>query len=141
MVFTVRPWHKRISRAIKKEKKLYFFDWSLLPDSGSRFENLLAVSLLRMVARFNETGLGRYEICFIRDREKREVDFVLVKNSEPIALIEAKESDSRISKSGKYYSQKLDIPIYQVVLNTKKIEVLPHNNYIIPALHFMLLAG
>ncbi|MDB9822895.1 ATP-binding protein [Deltaproteobacteria bacterium] len=141
MVFTIRPWHRHISRAIRKEKKLYFFDWSLLSDSGSRFENLIAVTLLRMAARFNETGLGSYEICYIRDREKREVDFVLVKDNEPIALIEAKESDSRINKSGIYYSRKLNIPIFQVVLNAKKVEVFPYNNYVIPALHFMLLTG
>lgn len=141
MIFTIRPWHRNISRAIKKEKKLYFYDWSLLSDSGSRFENMLAVSLLRMAARFNETGLGSYEICYIRDREKREVDFVLVKDKKPIALIEAKKSDSRMSRSGKYYNNLLNVPIYQVVLNAKKVEVFPDNNYVIPALHFMLIAG
>lgn len=141
MVFTIRPWHRNISRAIKKEKKLYFFDWSLLSDSGSRFENMLAVSLLKMAARFNETGLGSYEICYIRDREKRELDFVLVKDNRPVALIEAKKSDLRISKSGKYYNNLLNVPVYQVVLTAKKAEVFSDNNYVIPALHFMLLAG
>ena len=141
MVFTIQPWYLHISRAIRKEKKLYFFDWSLLSDSGTRFKNLIAVTLLRMAARFNETGLGRYKICYIRDREKREVDFVLVKDNEPIALIEAKGSDSRINKSGLYYSKKLNIPIFQIVLNAKKVEAFPYNNYVIPALHFMLLSG
>ncbi len=141
MVFTIRPWYRNISRAIKKEKKLYFFDWSLLSDPGSRFEDMLAVTLVRMAARFNESGLGNYEICYLRDREKKEVDFVLVKDNEPIALIEAKKGDSRISKSGKHYGNILNIPLYQVVLDTKKIESFPDDNYIIPALHFMLLTG
>ena len=141
MVFTIRPWYRNISRAIKKEKKLYFFDWSLLSDTGSRFENLIAVTLLRMAARFNESGLGSYEICYLRDREKRAVDFVLIKNNEPIALIEAKKSDSKMNRAGKYFNNLLKVPIYQVVLNAKKVEVFPDNNYVIPALHFMMLAG
>jgi predicted AAA+ superfamily ATPase len=130
-----------VSRAIKKEKKLYFYDWSLLSDSGSRFENLIAVTLLKMVARFNEKGLGDFEVSYIRDREKREVDFVILKKYKPIGLIEAKESDLKVSKAGKYFSRRLNVPIFQVVLNAKKIEPFPENNYIIPALHFLRLTG
>jgi hypothetical protein len=63
LVFTIRPWHRNILRSIKKETKLFFFDWSILTDSGKRFENLLAVSLLRMAARFTEAGLGVLRSC------------------------------------------------------------------------------
>ncbi|MFC1495731.1 DUF4143 domain-containing protein, partial [Thermodesulfobacteriota bacterium] len=141
MVFTIHPWHRKISRAIKKEKKLYFFDWSLLSDFGSKFENLIAVTLLRMAARFNESGLGSFEINYIRDREKREVDFVLVKDNKPIALIEAKESNIKISKSGKYFCSRMNVPVFQVVLNAKKVEAFPDNSYVVPAAHFMMLTG
>lgn len=106
----LRPWHKSVAKAIKKEKKLYFFDWSLLHDQGSRFENLIAIALLRMAARFTEKGMGSYEIRYIRDREKREVDFTLVKDNEPVALFEAKESETGIDKSGMFYSKKMGIP-------------------------------
>jgi len=67
LIFTIRPWHRNIVRSIKKEKKLFFFDWSFLEDSGSRFENLLAVALLRMAARFTEMGLGAFELMYARD--------------------------------------------------------------------------
>ena len=43
LIFTIRPWHRNILRSIKKEAKLFFFDWSILPDPGKRFENLLAL--------------------------------------------------------------------------------------------------
>ncbi len=39
-----------------------------------------------------ETGVGNFVIWYIRDREKREVDFVLVKDNQPVCLFEAKES-------------------------------------------------
>lgn len=141
MVFMIRPWHKRISRAIKKEKKLYFYDWSMLSDSGSRFENMIAVALLRMAARFSETGLGSYEIRYIRDREKREVDFILIKDNSPVALFEAKESNTHIDKSGMYYCERLKIPLFQIVLKTKTVEAFPRNSYVIPASNFLMLIG
>jgi len=80
LVFTLRPWHKKIDTGNKKGRKnYYFFDWSMLSEPGVVFENLMAVSLIRMAARMTETGLGNFEIRYFRDREKREVDFVLVR--------------------------------------------------------------
>jgi uncharacterized protein len=140
LVFTIRPWHRDIKRSIKKEAKLYFFDWSILTDPGKRFENLLAVSLLRMVTRLNETGLGNFEVMYIRDKEKHEVDFVLIKNNHPLALLEAKYGDSEISPSGRYFGNKLGLPFYQVTNRLEKSEEYPGNCYKIPAADFLLLA-
>jgi len=141
LVFTISPWHRNIKRSIIKEKKLYFFEWSLLFDSGSRFENFLAVNLLRMAVRFTEIGLGNFEVYYIRDKEKREVDFALVKDNEPLALFEAKESDSSISKPGIFYSRKMNIPLYQIVHKAKKVEAFPGNCFLIPASNFLMLTG
>jgi predicted AAA+ superfamily ATPase len=141
LIFTLSPWHRRISRAIKKEKKLYFFDWSLLSDPGKRFENMIAVALLRMSARLTETGLGNYEVRYIRDREKREVDFVIVKDNEPIALFEAKKSESGISKRERFYCEKMNIPLFRIVQETGKCEAFPGNCFVIPASSFLMLAG
>ncbi len=141
LVFTISAWHRNIKRSIIKEKKLYFFEWSLLFDSGSRFENFLAVNLLRTAVRFTEIGLGNFEVFYIRDKEKREVDFVLVKDNEPVALFEAKESDSSISKPGTFYSKKMNIPLFQIVHNAKKVEAFPGNCFVIPASNFLMLTG
>ena len=141
LIFTLSPWYRRISRAIKKEKKLYFFDWSLLSDPGKRFENMIAVALLRMSARLTETGLGNYEVRYVRDREKREVDFVIVKDNEPVALFEAKKSESVISKQERFYSEKLNIPLFRIVQEAEKCEAFPGNCFVIPASNFLMLAG
>ncbi|MFH1490918.1 MAG: ATP-binding protein [Pseudomonadota bacterium] len=141
LIFTLRPWHRRITRAIKKETKMYFFDWSLVSHEGSRFENLIAMVLLRMASRFNETGIGNFELRYIRDREKREVDFVLVKDNEPIALFEAKEGGSTIDKSGRYFSGHLNVPLFQIVHKAERVEEFPGNCFIIPASNFLMLAG
>jgi predicted AAA+ superfamily ATPase len=141
LLFTIRPWHKRIARSIKKEVKLYFFDWTAVPDSGYRFENFIAVTLLRMAARLTETGLGTYEIMYVRDREKREVDFVLVRNNKPVALFEAKEGDAGISPAGRYFAGKLGIPFYQIVNRPVKAEAFPNNCFVVPSTDFCMLAG
>ena len=141
LIFTLRPWHKNIIRSIKKENKLYFYDWTNVPDPGIRFENLLAVSLVKMATRFSETGLGTFEVMHIRNKEKQEIDFVLVKNGRPLALFEAKESDSEISKTGLYFGKKLSIPYFQIVRRCRKTEVFPGNCAIIPATNFLMMTG
>ncbi len=141
LVFTLRPWHKKIARAIKKEKRLYFFDWSILPESGVVFENITAVALIRMAARMTETGLGNYEIRYLRDREKREVDFVLIKDNHPVCLFETKESHTGISKAGRFYGEKLNISFYQIVRNASAVETFPGNCFVIPASNFLMLTG
>jgi predicted AAA+ superfamily ATPase len=141
LVFTIRPWYRNILRSIKKEAKLFFFDWSSLPDQGSRFENLMAVSLVRMAARFTEMGLGVFEVMYIRDKEKREVDFVLIKDNRPMALFETKEGDSEISPSGRYFGKRLGIPLYQILHRFGRCEALPDNCFKIPASKFLMLTG
>jgi hypothetical protein len=128
-------------RSIKKEKKLFFFDWSFLEDSGRRFENLMAVALLRMAARFTEMGLGAFELMYVRDKEKREVDFIVIKDNRPLALFEAKAGDDAISPAGKYFAKKLEIPFYQVSPHHTRVEAFPGDCFKIPASNFLLSAG
>jgi len=141
LVFTIRPWQRNVTRAIKKEPKLYFFDWSSLEDPGARFENMTAVTLLRMAARFTERGLGRFEIYYVRDKEKREVDFLLVKDNVPIALFEAKTGDDADMAMGRRFAAMLGVPFYGIVGRGQKPEAFPGNCFSIPAAAFFMLAG
>jgi uncharacterized protein len=141
LIFTIPPWHRNLTRSIKKEKKLFFYDWSYLEDPGKCFENLVAVSLLRMTARFTEIGLGNFELMYIRDKEKREVDFVVIKDNHPLALFEAKRGNDPILSSGRYFAKRLGIPFYQVSPRHERAEVFPDNCFKIPAPNFLLLIG
>jgi uncharacterized protein len=141
LIFTIRPWYRNILRSIKKEKKLFFFDWSFLEEKGRRFENIIAVALLRMATRFSEMGLGLFELMYIRDKEKREVDFVLIKDNRPLALFEAKESNEAISPSGKFFARRLGVPFYQISLHHGRAEAFPENCFKIPAVNFLMLTG
>lgn len=92
--YEIRPWKNNITRSLIKEPKFYLWDWTLVEDQGRRFENMIASHLLKAVHFWTDSGFGNYKLHFIRDKEKREVDFVIVKNSKPWILIEAKLSNS-----------------------------------------------
>ena len=109
LVFSVRPYTKSLPRAVLKPPKVYFFDnGDVLGDEGARFENLVATSLLKRLHFLEDRDGYRYELRFIRDKEGREVDFVIVKEGELEELIEAKFSDENISKPLLYYAKRLN---------------------------------
>ncbi len=93
--FTIKPWHKNVTRSLIKEPKIFLWDWSLLTDEGARFENFIASHLLKAVHFWTDRGLGDYDLFYIRNLEKQEVDFVVTKNNKPWLLVEAKYSDNQ----------------------------------------------
>ncbi|MFH1288439.1 MAG: ATP-binding protein [bacterium] len=141
LIFSLMPWSKNIVKAIKKEEKIYFFDWTMIDDEGARFENAVAVSLFRLISRWNELGLGDFELRYIRNQQGHEVDFLIVKNQKPFVLFEAKNSDTNIAKSGIYFSEHLKIPYYQLVSKKDIVEAYPKDRYIISAWKFLGLLG
>ncbi len=94
IVFMVRPFHRNIARALLKEPKVYFFDTGLVQgDDGVRFENACATMLLRH-AHFLQDSAGRaMSLHYVRDKEGREIDFVLCENGEPLGFAECKLAD------------------------------------------------
>jgi uncharacterized protein len=115
LCFSLRPWTDRIARAIQKERKLYLWDSPRIKDAGSRFENLVAVELYRAVTSWNDLGLGDFGLHFIKDKEQREVDFLISNDREPALLIEAKVNDMRPSKPLQRFRASLGVPAVQLV--------------------------
>ncbi len=69
------------------------------------------------------------------------MDFVLVKDKAPIALFEAKTGDSGAGAGARYFSNKLGIPLYQIILRAEKVEAFPGNCFLLPAANFVMLTG
>lgn len=90
--FSVRPWHKNVTRGLRKEPKYYLWDWSQVEDAGARAENLVASALLKATHWWTENGYGEFGLHFVRDKQKREVDFLVTRNREPWFLTEVKTS-------------------------------------------------
>jgi predicted AAA+ superfamily ATPase len=141
LLFSIAPWHHKIAKAIKKESKHYFYDWTLVEQKGPRFEIALAVSLLRFVCRMNECGIGDFDLHYLRNVNKQEVDFLISKNRKPMALFEAKVSEETPEKNGLYFSKMLQIPYYQIVCQGKNTKAYPNNIYVVSAERFLCLLG
>jgi hypothetical protein len=90
--FAVRPWHRNVARALRKEPKFYLWDWSLVSEPGARFENFVAGALLKACHFWTDAGFGELDLHFLRDKEKREVDFLIARDGAPWLLVEAKSS-------------------------------------------------
>lgn len=108
LLFTVRPYTRSLPRAVLKPPKVYFFDNAdVLAGEGERFENLVATSLLKRLHFLEDRDGYRYELRYLRDKEGREIDFVIIKENRVEELIETKWSDDKISKSLLYYAERL----------------------------------
>jgi hypothetical protein len=94
--FEIRPWTKSVARSLKKEPKIYLYDWTEAEDPGSRYENMVAVHLLKACDYWTDTGHGNFQLYYLRNKEKQEIDFLVVKNRKPWLAVEAKYSDKAI---------------------------------------------
>jgi len=99
VVFTVRPYHRNIARAILKEPKVYFFDSGLVVgDEGARFENACAAMLLKHAHYLQDVEGRTATLHYVRDKEGAEVDLVLCRNNAPVLLAECRHADTAISR-------------------------------------------
>jgi len=111
LCFSITPYTAKLSRTLQKPKKIYFFDnMDVRGDEGARFENLVASHLLKRLHFLEDKTGYRFELRYIRDREGREVDFVILKEGEVQELIETKWNDSSISGHLKYFQKKIHAP-------------------------------
>ncbi len=140
--FTVRPWSKNVKRSLRKDPKIYLWDWSEISDPGARVENFIAAHLLKAVHFWEDTGFGKYDLYYIRDKEKREVDFLVTKDKKPWFLVEAKNSSNNgISKHLYYFKKEIQAPhAFQVVFDMDYRDVncfSYHEPIIVPAQTFL----
>ena len=120
--FSIMPYGSDKIRAVKKEKKFYFWDWTQCKDNGSRFENLVACQLLKFCHLRQDWDGIEMELRYIRDRSGKEVDFVVLEDGIPLFAVECKWKKDQLDPNIKYFSERLpEIPIfYQVNSGTKE---------------------
>lgn len=115
--FRVAPYGPPRIRAVKKEQKLYLWDWSQVEDEGARFENMVACQLLKFCHHHEDVEGHRMELRYIRDTDKREVDFVVLRDRRPLFAVECKLKDKALSAHIPYFKERTPVPrFYQVSL-------------------------
>lgn len=135
-IFRVRPYSARRIRSLKKEPKVYLWDWSLVRDSGARFENMVASHLLKFCHFLEDAEGYKAELYYLRDVDKREVDFLVTLDGKPWFAAEAKLADESASPALRYFGERLNVSfLFQVVFNGNR-DVDDKGVRIIPASKF-----
>jgi hypothetical protein len=98
-VFEVKPWSRGIRRSLRREGKVYLWDYGALRNESVRFENLVASHLLKTCHFWTDRGEGEFELRYLRDKERREIDFLIVRDGVPWLPVEVKSGDLEPSDS------------------------------------------
>lgn len=103
--YLVQPLSKNVVNAIKKAAKSYLWDWAELVDPPTRYENMVVSHLLKAAHYWSDLGYGEFELRFIRDKQQREVDLVLLKERVPWLLVEIKSRNTAPNKALVHFRQ------------------------------------
>ena len=121
--FEVRPFSKSIKRGIKKEGKLFLWDYAEVPERGHRFENLVAHHLLKACHYWSDAGYGSFNLSYLRDANGAEIDLLIVRDGKPWLPVEVKLNETTPSSAWKVFLPQISSSMgIQVVLT-------PHHYY------------
>ena len=136
-VFRVRPFGGPRGRSLTKMPKAYLWDWSLVPERAARFENLVASHLLKLCHHLEDSEGHAVALHYLRDRDGREVDFLVTAARKPWFAVEVKLSETRVDQALAHFRERLAIPwTYQVVLEGTRdfvedgVRVLPAGRFL-----------
>lgn len=136
-VVRVRPFESTRVRSLRKMPKAYLWDWSEVASAGPRFENLVALHLLKFCHFLQDREGHRVDLCYLRDRTGREVDFLVTAGGKPWFAVEAKLTETAIDPSLVFFRDRLRIPFaYQVVLQATR-DVVEQGVRCLPAATFL----
>jgi hypothetical protein len=108
VIFKVTPYHKNIARSLLKEPKYYFYDTGQVSgDAGAKLENMVAGALLKELHFLEDTLGRRCMLHYLRDKEGREIDFLIMIDNRPVLMIEVKWSEERLSRNFSIFSKYL----------------------------------
>lgn len=131
IIFKVTPYSKKITRSLLKEPKYYFYDCAqvkITKDNGARLENIVANALLKEMHWLEDVYGATAKLHFLRTKDGREIDFLVVINEKPYCLIEVKWADDSPNKHFDYFMAyfKKDVKQIQLVKEIKRDRTYPH---------------
>jgi predicted AAA+ superfamily ATPase len=138
VLFRVRPYSKKLARSLTKETKAYFYDWTRVDEDSRRFENYAAVEFRTLTNLWTDWGAGDFDLRYMRTRDGKETDFLVLKNDKPWLLAEIKTSRGSIEPhhlQNRAFLGK-DVPFVQIVRENNVAEKLGTMVYQISASRF-----
>jgi predicted AAA+ superfamily ATPase len=135
--FRIYPYSSKRIRSIKKEPKLYLTDWSEVENEGARFENLVASHLLKFTNYLFEGDGYKTGLFYLRNVDKKEVDFLITVDNKPWIAVEVKLSETSPSNNLSYFRERLNIPFNFQVVKQDGVDFIKDNIRIISASKFL----
>ncbi len=137
VIFRVHPFSKKISRALKKENKVYFYDWTQVAEPARRFENYVACELKNRVEFWSSATKHKFELFFVRTRDKKETDFLVTRDQAPYFMAEVKMSDENVEAHNRLHAERLgNVPLIQIVQKPNVVKAGKDGIYVISASRF-----
>ena len=106
-------------------------------DFSAKLENTVALALLRELHWIEDTTGSKASLHYLRDKERNEVDFLMLIDNKPSLMIEVKVSDDTFSKSlYRFHNFLKDAQPIQIVYNlkrkksTRQMKMLPVNEFL-----------
>lgn len=134
VLFRIYPYtHRSIAGVIKKAPKVYFFDYVRVEDISARIENLVALALLKEIHYALDAKGQVFSLHFLRNKQKKEIDFLITKAKKPYLLIEVKESESEVSENFSTFEKYFpEIKKIQLVKNLTRGFISKKNVHVVP---------
>ena len=135
--FRIYPYHFNALKSLKKEPKLFLWDWSEIEDDGPKFENMIASHLLKYVHFIRDYFGITCTLNYIRTRDKKELDFLISIKNKPWFGVECKLSNQNISQQLHYFKKTLNIPTLYQVLKKPNIDFIQNDIHVLSADKFL----
>lgn len=108
VLFRIHPYTTRsMLNAIRKAPKAYFMDYARVENQAARLENLVAFSILKEIHYRRDVKGEIYDLHYLKNKQQREIDFLITKNRVPHLMIEIKESDREVSENFSIFEKHL----------------------------------
>ena len=120
--FFIKPYSKSLKRSNRSNPKFYVYDILQIPKKEQRLENLTALHLIKACHYWTDTAQGVFDLYFLKDKEKREVDFLITRNKTPWMLVECKSQSKNLSPHLIYYKEQLKTPLNFQLVETKNYD-------------------
>lgn len=134
LAFSIRPYSRNIKRSLLKAGKYYLYDWTRIAAPGARFENYVACELRARLLLWGDATGDDFRLFYVRNKQKQETDFLVVRNGKPWLLAEAKLSDGAVEYHHLQTTEALNnIPFVQICRQPGVASIQKRNIYRVSA--------
>ncbi len=135
--YRIYPFVRKGFRSVKKEAKLYLWDWSEVKNEAARFENIIASHLLKLVHYLYDVEGYKADLHVLRDIAGKEIDFLVSIDGKPWFSVEVKLTDTEVSGHYEFFISRLSIPYAYQVVKKKDVDKRVRNIRVISADRFL----